>query len=98
MEEKTHENGVLASLLARDRRLIEPYLTKVALPFRLHLQQAFRKIDYVYFPESGIASVVAVSKTKRRQAEAAIIGFEGMTGAALVHATDRSPCDVLMQV
>ena len=98
MEENTYENGVLASLLPRDRRLIEPYLTKVALPFRLHLQQAFRKIDYVYFLESGIASVVAVSKTKRRQAEAAIIGFEGMTGAALVHATDRSPCDVFMQV
>jgi len=98
MEENTHENGVLASLLPCDRQLIDPYLTKVALPFRLHLQQAFRKIDYVYFPESGIASVVAVSKTKRRQAESAIIGFEGMTGAALVHATDRSPSDVFMQV
>lgn len=98
MEAKNHENGVLASLLPHDRRLIEPYLTKVALPFRLHLQKAFRKIDYVYFLERGIASVVAVSKTKRRQAEAAIIGFEGMTGSALVHATDRSPCDVLMQV
>jgi CRP-like cAMP-binding protein len=98
MEENTVENLVLASLLPCDRQLIDPYLTKVALPFRLHLQQAFRKIEYVYFPESGIASVVAVSKSKRRQAEAAVIGFEGMTGTALVHATDRSPCDVFMQV
>jgi CRP-like cAMP-binding protein len=98
MEENKTENLVLASLLPCDRQLIDPYLTKVALPFRLHLQQAFRKIEYVYFPESGIASVVAVSKSKRRQAEAAIIGFEGMTGTALLHATDRSPCDVFMQV
>jgi CRP-like cAMP-binding protein len=98
MEENKFENLVLASLLPCDRQLIDPHLTKVALPFRFHLQQAFRKIEYVYFPESGIASVVAVSKTKRRQAEAAIIGFEGMTGSALVHATDRSPCDVFMQV
>jgi hypothetical protein len=42
------------------------------------LQSANRKIDTVYFPESGLASVVAIGGGERKQAEVAIIGREGI--------------------
>jgi hypothetical protein len=34
----------------------------------------------------------------RRQAEVAVVGFEGMAGLALVHGSLRSPCEIFMQV
>src|SRR5215467_12427999 len=49
-------------------------------------------------PETGIASVVAVSGGERREAEIAIVGREGMTGLAVVHGADRSPCEIFIQV
>ena len=52
----------------------------------------------MYFPDGGIASVVAVAGNERRQAEVAIVGREGMSGLAVIHGADRSPCDVFMQV
>jgi CRP-like cAMP-binding protein len=61
-------------------------------------QHSDRPIQSAYFPESGVASVVAVSKGRAAQAEVALIGREGMTGLPIVHGTDRSPCDIFMQV
>jgi hypothetical protein len=49
------------------------------------------------FPESGLASMVAIGGGDRRQAEVAVIGRDGMTGC-IVLGTDRSPCEIFMQV
>jgi len=81
-----------------DLVLLQPHLEKVPLKFRQRLQSSNRTIRNVYFPESGIASVVAVGGGEHRQAEVAAVGREGMTGLPVVHGTDRSPCDVFIQV
>lgn len=91
-------NRVLRSLCDNDLALIQPYLEPVELTFRKRLQSVNRKINVVYFPESGLSSVVAVSGGERRQAEVGIIGREGMTGLAVVLGTDRAPCEIFMQV
>jgi CRP-like cAMP-binding protein len=91
-------NRVLRCLSNTDLALIQPYLEPVELTFRKRLQSVNRKIRAVYFPESGLGSVVAVSGGERRQAEVGIIGREGMTGLAIVHGTDRSPCEIFVQV
>jgi CRP-like cAMP-binding protein len=53
----------------------------------------------VYFLDRGIASVVAIGRGgEHRRAEVAIIGREGMIGLPVVLGTDRSPCDIFMQV
>ena len=90
-------NRLLGALSNADLALLQPHLQRTPLKFRQPLQMANRKIRTVYFLESGIASVVAVSG-ERRQAEVALIGREGMTGIALLHGVDRSPCDVFIQV
>ena len=42
--------------------------------------------------------MVVVSGGERRQSEIAIVGREGMTGLAVVHGADRSPCEIFIQV
>jgi CRP-like cAMP-binding protein len=91
-------NRVLRCLSNSDLALIQPYLEPVELGFRKRLQSSNRRIKVVYFPESGLGSVVAVSGGERRQAEVGVIGHEGMTGLAVVLGTDRSPCEIFMQV
>jgi CRP-like cAMP-binding protein len=81
-----------------DMALLQPYLEAVPLKFRQGLQSANRAIRTVYFPETGLASVVAIGGGERRQAEIAILGREGMTGLPVVLGANRSPCDVFVQV
>jgi CRP-like cAMP-binding protein len=91
-------NHILNAMSNADLALLQPHLEAVPLRFRQRLQSPNRTIRNVYFPESGIASVVAVSGGEHRQAEVAVVGREGMTGLPVVHGTDRSPCDIFIQV
>jgi hypothetical protein len=90
-------NAVLDHVSNKDFALLEPILEPVELGFRKHLQSANRRLDTVYFPQSGLASVVAVGGGERKQAEVAIIGPEGFVGVPIVLGVDRSPHEVFMQ-
>ena len=76
---RSQPNLILSRLTDRDFRLIEADLEDVDLPVRKVLEQQQRRIDSVYFPESGFASVVANGAGKK-PIEVGIIGREGMTG------------------
>jgi hypothetical protein len=56
------ENGnlLLASLSTSDFALLEPHIKSVTFGLRKSLEKPNRRIEAVYFPESGFASVVAV--------------------------------------
>ena len=90
-------NKLLARLSRADSRLLEPHLEAVDLPLRRHLQIRNKKVDQVYFIESGMASVVA---NGREQAiEVGIIGREGMSGISVVLGNgDRAPNETYMQI
>ena len=81
-------NRILARLPRADLTLLEPKLDAVELPVRKQLHTRNRRIEHVYFPESGIASVVANGK---HALEIGIIGREGMTGVALVMGINERP-------
>jgi len=91
-------NGVLSALSADAFAVIEQDLEPVDLPFRFRLQETNRLIKHVYFPESGLASVVAISGRDRRQAEVGMIGSEGLAGMAAILEAGRAPCEVFMQI
>ena len=91
-------NCILNAMSNSDLALLQPHLERVPLKFRQHLQSSNRQIKKVYFPESGIASVVAACGGERRHAEIAVVGRDGMTGLAIVYGTDRSPCEIFIQV
>ena len=90
-------NRILAGLARRDFALIEPHLEPVDLPVRKVLETRRKRIDYVYFVESGFASVVANGSDKP-SIEVGIIGREGMTGLAIVLGGDRAQHATYIQV
>jgi CRP-like cAMP-binding protein len=90
-------NLILARLTAADFRLIESDLVDVDLPVRKMLERSHRRIDSVYFPESGFASVVADGAGKT-PIEVGVIGREGMTGLAVLLGTARPMNETYIQV
>ncbi|MCQ8876249.1 Crp/Fnr family transcriptional regulator [Mesorhizobium sp. LMG17149] len=80
-----------------DIALLEPHLHRQFLGLRTQLETANVPIKAVYFFESGIGSVVAKLRTDV-DTEVGMIGFEGMTGSALVMGDDRSAHDCYIQL
>ena len=90
-------NQLLAALAPADFRLLQPHLWPVILKLYSNLEMPNRKIDDVYFLDSGIASVVAVHKNTE-VVEAGLIGFEGMTGTSILLNSPTSPHKTYSQV
>jgi hypothetical protein len=61
-------NRLLGSLSRTDLALLQPFLVPVNLRFRQRLQSANRTVKAAYFPDSGLASVVAIAAGSRSQA------------------------------
>src|SRR3954447_14488584 len=80
---KASQNRLLNSLSAADLGLLLPKLVPLALPLRQVLETPNKRIDDVYFIDSGFASVVAI-QGKQVKAEVGLIGREGMTGPPVV--------------
>ena len=55
----TTPNRILSRLSRADFALLEPHLEAVDLPVKKQLERRDKRIDHVYFPEHGFASVVA---------------------------------------
>ena len=90
-------NRVLSRLSCADFALMEPHLSAVDLPLRKQLELSSRPIEHVYFPDSGILSVVANGDNKR-EIEVGLIGREGMSALAVVMGSDRSPHKTYVQI
>src|SRR3954470_2325447 len=85
------QNHLLSLLSPADHAALQPHLEPVELPLREVLELPNRPIKDVYFPTSGLASVVAVGP-RNREIEVGIIGRDGMTGVAIVLG-DRQTCN-----
>jgi CRP-like cAMP-binding protein len=90
-------NRILSRLSVEDRGLLAPHLEAVDLPLRFPIEHSNRQINYIYFIESGFASVV-VNGSGERGIEVGLIGREGMTGLAVVMAADTTPHETYMQL
>ena len=72
-ESPSSPNGLLASLVPADFELLRPHLKPVEFKKEAVLYSAGDKIDRVYFPHSGIISLV-VELAGGETVEAAMIG------------------------
>ena len=93
----THRNRLLAALSPADLNFLEPQLQSVQLEKRRVLEAPDKTVDYVYFPETAIASVVAVCGREER-IEVGLIGCEGMSGLTVLMGDRRSPNSTYVQV
>jgi CRP-like cAMP-binding protein len=90
-------NRLLQVLSGPDRDLVAPFLSRDSFEVHDVFERPNKRIEQVYFPETGIASVVAMHPAGRR-IEIGIIGCEGMTGMAVVLGGNRSPHSTYIQV
>ena len=97
MAPSPQKNRLLARLAPKDLDALRPHLAALDLPLRFSLERPGRSIESVFFPESGIASVVAVQANETR-IEIGLIGSEGMSGVAIVLGNHQSPNETYMQV
>jgi CRP-like cAMP-binding protein len=74
------ENFLLASLSNSDFALIQPWLSAIGLKQGVLLQEVDEPIESVYFPYSGMLSLLAVM-TDGTAVELAMVGREGAAGA-----------------
>jgi CRP-like cAMP-binding protein len=75
-------NGILRHLSKKTLAAIEPHLHKMKMAQGVVLQETGQPITNVYFPLSGMVSMLAVLKTGEA-IEAGIIGREGFVGGYL---------------
>jgi CRP-like cAMP-binding protein len=93
----TIKNKLLAAMSASDFALLAPHLTLVDLARGEMLVFPGEAIKYSWFVEDGIASLVTASHGGH-EAEAGIIGHEGMVDVATVLGALESPLRCNMQI
>jgi len=90
-------NRILASLSAVDFARLRPHLEKVDLAYKQPLYDADVPIKFVYFLDTGVASLVNVMRNGDA-AEVGTIGNEGIVGLPVMFGDTVAPTSVYMQV
>ena len=90
-------NNLLKKMRSSDFTLLKPHLERVNQPRGAVLSPSNKRLDYVYFPEGGVTSIVTVEKSGKRT-EVGLFGREGMSGSSLVLGSDRSPLETFVQI
>jgi len=94
---KPVNNKILLSISDSDYSSLRPHLEYVSLPNHLVLHEAGRKLEFAYFPNRGLISLVVVMKDGKT-AEAGIVGNEGFTGTLAAVGLSRSPLQAVVQI
>jgi CRP-like cAMP-binding protein len=90
-------NRLLAHLREADNERLEPHLQSLTLDYKRSLYRAHEPIEFVYFVECGVASLVNTMQNGAA-AEVGTIGNEGMVGLPLLFGENEAPNSVYIQV
>jgi|ERR1019366_5560158 CRP-like cAMP-binding protein len=90
-------NIILLSISDSDYNSLRPHLEYVSLPNHLVLHEAGGKLEFAYFPNRGLISLVVVMEDGKT-AEAGIVGKEGFTGTPAAVGLSRSPLQAVVQI
>jgi CRP-like cAMP-binding protein len=94
---KPVSNIILLSIVDSDYKSLRPHLEYVELPNHLVLHQASGKLEFAYFPNRGLISLVVEMKDGKT-AEAGVVGNEGFTGIPAAVGLSTSPLQVVVQI
>src|SRR4051812_32718486 len=95
LQQTSVHNRLLSGLAPEDFGLVQPHLEPISLELRQWLIEAGGPIQYVFFPEHGIVSILA--DTSQGRIEVGLIGPEGMAGLPVVLGIERSPHGYMVQ-
>jgi CRP-like cAMP-binding protein len=91
-------NRLFAALPERDFARLRPELDTITFKPKEVLHRQHEPFDYVYFPTSGVFSMVT-GFADGNKVESATVGTEGMVGIAAFLSDDPiSPCESMLQV
>jgi CRP-like cAMP-binding protein len=94
---KQVSNKILLSISDSDYSSLRPHLEYVSLPNHLVLHEAGGKLEFAYFPNRGLISLV-VGMKDGTTAEAGIVGNEGFIGTLAAVGLSRSPLQAVVQI
>ena len=94
---KPVSNIILLSISDSEYSSLRPHLEYVSLPNHLVLQDGGGKLEFAYFLNRGLISLVVVMKDGRT-AEAGIVGNEGFTGTPAAVGLRSSPLQSIVQI
>ena len=89
-------NSLLAALPAADYERLLPHLDPVPLPLGRVLYEPGTKMAHVYFPVTGIVSLLYVMENGS-SAEIAVTGNEGLIGISLFMGGESTPSRAIVQ-
>ena len=90
-------NRLLSLLSDDDYERLRPHLSQIVFDYRKSLYEASRRIEHVYFPIDGVASLV-ITTADGSSAEVGTIGSEGMVGLPICLGDNDAPSSVYVQV
>jgi CRP-like cAMP-binding protein len=90
------ENRLLAALPTVDYQRLLPHLEKVSLKLKQVLYEAGDVIDYVYFPNKALISLVSRMKNGT-SAEVGMVGCEGMVSPSVLMGVNTMPYQAIVQ-
>lgn len=94
---EVHANRLLGLLPRKDYDRLVPHLLRIPLEYRQSLYRANEPIEFVYFIETGVGSLVN-TMSNGQAAEVGTIGNEGVVGLPLLLGDRRAPTSVYVQV
>jgi CRP-like cAMP-binding protein len=94
---KQIRNTILQAIPESEYSLLRSYLQTVRLEHQQILFQPNETIEYCYFPNSGMVSMVVVTK-EGSSVEVGVVGFEGFVGLPVAFGFETSPLQAIIQV
>jgi len=90
-------NVLLLSIPDFEFDFLRPHLESTTLPHHYVLHEQGDKLEYAYFPNEGMVSLVVIA-TDGRSVEVGIMGKEGMVGTPLTVGLQCGPYRAIMQI
>jgi CRP-like cAMP-binding protein len=94
---KAVRNVILLAIPHDEYLSLRPYLEFAELTQQQILHEPGEKIEFAYFLNSGMASLVVLTRDGR-SVEVAIVGKEGVVGTPLAVGMDRDPYRAIIQI
>jgi CRP-like cAMP-binding protein len=93
----SYRNAILAKLSQQDLNGLREHLKPVELKIKQLIYQPNEKIEQIYFPESGMISLVSIMENGS-SIEVGTIGREGVVGASLLCGDYNVPYQLFVQI
>lgn len=90
-------NRILAALPRKEYERLLPHLEQLALPLGLSLYKSGDFIEYVYFPNDGVVSLVT-HMNDGTTIEVGLIGLDGMVGIPVLLGDDIAFEEAIVQI